>query len=56
MYSPREQFANQAVLRPKRIYAETTNKSPKPDAISPQSPDLNSIFKRLASNGTKVPQ
>ncbi|MFZ6722785.1 hypothetical protein [Undibacterium sp. Ji49W] len=49
MYTPRLQYADQPVLRPKRAQTETPQLRQKPVALKQQVADLNSIFKRLAS-------
>jgi len=51
MYTPRLQYADQPVLRPKRVHAETPQLRQKPVALKQQTTDINSIFKRLANSG-----
>lgn len=51
MYTPRLQYADQPVLRPKRAQTEIPQVCQKPTAVKQHASDLNSIFKRLANSG-----
>ncbi|MFZ6759563.1 hypothetical protein ACO0K9_20340 [Undibacterium sp. Ji50W] len=51
MYTPRLQYADQPVLRPKRAQTETPQLRQKPVALKQQASNLSSIFKRLANSG-----
>ncbi|MBC3919369.1 hypothetical protein H8L32_17900 [Undibacterium sp. CY18W] len=51
MYTPRLQYADQPVLRPKRVHAEAPQLRQKPVTLKQHATDLSSIFKRLANSG-----
>ncbi|MFZ6657122.1 hypothetical protein [Undibacterium sp. TJN19] len=50
MYTPRLQYADQPVLRPKRIQNDAQPVQKKPVELKHNGSDLNSIFKRLLNS------
>ncbi|MFZ6733834.1 hypothetical protein ACO0LG_18045 [Undibacterium sp. Ji42W] len=50
MYTPRLQYADQPVLRPKRAQSESPQKQAAKVSPKHSESDLNSIFRRLANS------
>lgn len=50
MYTPRSQYVDQPVLRPKRAMPEMPQRQVKPTSPKQDESSLNSIFRRLVNN------